>query len=333
MTTHRDLEIYDVTIIGAGPVGLFGAFYAGLRKMKTRIIDSLPETGGQLSALYPEKLVYDMPGFPEVLARDLANEMTLQGVRFKPKLTLGEKVATLIQNSDGIFEIGTDKGTYLTKSVVVCAGAGAFSPKRLDNPTIEPFEGRGVHYFVTDKSIFADKRLLIVGGGDSALDWARNLEATAESIILIHRRDTFRAHDESIDWLLNYSTVQTKLFWELESLEGYGALQHATIVNNVTGDRERLDIDACLLNIGFHASIGPIRDWDLKLEGSAIVVNSHMESSRAGIYAAGDICTYDGKLKLIATGVGEVCIAVNYAKTFIDPNAKLFPGHSSGMTF
>ena len=328
-----ETELFDTTIIGAGPVGLFGGFYAGMRGMKTKLIDSLPELGGQLSALYPEKYVYDMPGFPKVVARDLANEMAEQGTRFGPALALGECVNTLERQADGSFILCTDKTQHLTKTVIVCAGAGAFSPKRLDVPGMEEFEGRGVHYFVRDKAQFQGQNLLIVGGGDSALDWAMNLEPLANQITLIHRRDVFRAHEESIDWLLNRSTVTTKLFWEMRELRGVDRLEQIAIFNNRNGEEETLDVDACLVNIGFNASIGPIREWGLELQANTILVNSRMETNLPGIYAAGDICAYDGKLKLIATGVGEVCIAVNFAKTHIDPSAKAFPGHSSNMNF
>lgn len=324
-------DVYDTTIIGGGPVGLFGCFYAGMRQMKTKVIDSLPELGGQLSALYPEKLVYDMPGFPQVLARDLAGDMIAQGLRFLPTVVLGERVETLETLPDEALRLVTDKGVHFTRTLIVCAGAGAFSPKRLDVEGMERFEGRGVHYFVREKTQFAGKNLLIVGGGDSALDWAMNLEKFANRITLIHRRDVFRAHEESIDWLLNRSQVTTKLFWEMRRLEGDSKLERVVIFNNKTGEEEALDVDAALVNIGFNASIGPIRNWGLELQGSQIVVNSRMETSLPGVYAAGDICAYDGKLKLIATGVGEVCIAVNYAKARIDPTAKAFPGHSSNM--
>lgn len=324
-------DVYDTTIIGGGPVGLFGCFYAGMRQMRTKVIDSLPELGGQLSALYPEKLVYDMPGFPQVLARDLAGDMIAQGLRFQPTVVLGERVETLETLPDETLRLVTDKGVHFTRTLIVCAGAGAFSPKRLDVEGMERFEGRGVHYFVREKTQFAGKNLLIVGGGDSALDWAMNLEKFANRITLIHRRDVFRAHEESIDWLLNRSQVTTKLFWEMRRLEGEEHLERVVIFNNKTGEEETLDVDAALVNIGFNASIGPIRNWGLELQGSQIVVNSRMETSLPGVYAAGDICAYDGKLKLIATGVGEVCIAVNYAKARIDPTAKAFPGHSSNM--
>jgi ferredoxin/flavodoxin---NADP+ reductase len=324
-------DLFDITIIGGGPVGLFGAFYAGMRGMKTKIVDSLPELGGQLSALYPEKYVYDMPGFPKVLAKDLANEMIEQGLRFDPTVTLGEQIATLEREADGTLVLGTDKAKHFTKTVVVCAGAGAFTPKRLECEGMHEFEGRGVHYFVQNKAHFTGKRLLIVGGGDSALDWAMNLEAIADRITLIHRRDVFRAHEESVDWLLNRSTVTTKLFWEAKKLLGGDRLERVLIINSKTGEEECLDVEACLVNIGFNASIGPIKSWGLELQGNQILVNSRMETNLPGVYAAGDINVYDGKLKLIATGVGEVCIAVNIAKTYIDPTAKAFPGHSSNM--
>ena len=324
-------DLYDTTIIGAGPVGLFGAFYAGMRGMKTKLVDSLQDLGGQLATLYPEKYVYDMPGFPKIIARDLANEMGIQGTRFAPEVVLGERVEKLGIREDGVFRLMTDKAEHHTQTVVICAGAGAFTPKTLDAPGIAEFEGNGVHYFVRDKSQFVDSNLLIVGGGDSALDWAMNLEPIAKSITLIHRRDVFRAHEESVDWLLNRSHVDTRLFWEIRRLEGNYRLERAVVFCSKTAEEDAMEIDHCLINIGFNASIGPIRDWDLELEGNQILVNSRMETSRPGIYAAGDICTYDGKLKLIATGVGEVCIAVNFAKTFIDPQAKAFPGHSSNM--
>ena len=325
-----ELDLFDTTLIGAGPVGLFGSFYAGMRGMKTLLIDSLPEPGGQLSALYPEKFVYDMPGFPRVLAKDLAAEMAKQGTRFQPTERYGEKVLHLETAEHG-FRLETDGGTHDTRTVIICAGAGAFSPKLLDVDGIEVFAGNGLHYFVRDKQQFEGQKLLIIGGGDSALDWAMNLEQIAEKITLIHRRDTFRAHEESIDWLLNRSSVDTRLHWELKRLEGDGRVERAVIYDNRTNEEVAIDLDACLINIGFHASIGPIRNWGLELEAGSIRVNSHMESSRPGIYAAGDICAYDGKIKLIATGVGEVCIAVNYAKKYLDPHAKVFPGHSSGM--
>ena len=325
--------LYDVTIIGGGPVGLFGAFYAGMRQMKTKIIDSLPELGGQLTALYPEKYVYDMPGFPRVLARDLAREMILQGTRFEPTICLEEKILSLCHEPDGTISLLSQRGRHRTKTLIIATGAGAFTPTKLDAPGLAEFEGRGVYYFVGNKAQFVGKRLLIVGGGDSALDWAMNLEEIAAKITLIHRRDVFKAHEESVDWLLHRSRVDVKLWHELRRVEGSRHIERAVIFQNKTHEEESLEVDAILLNLGFKADIGPIRDWGVELYGNKkILVNPLMETNLPGVYAAGDICHSPGKLDLIATGVGEICVAVNYAKTRIDPNSKAFPGHSSNLT-
>jgi thioredoxin reductase len=327
-----DDEIYDVTIIGGGPVGLFGAFYAGMRQMKTKILDSLPELGGQLTALYPEKYVYDMPGFHKILARDLAAEMVKQGTRFSPSVCLSEKVHTLRYEDDQIMEIGTDKGRHRTRTAILAVGAGAFAPKKLAAPGLAEFEERGVHYFVSNKSQFADKRILVVGGGDSALDWAMNLEPIAEKITLIHRRAEFRAHEESIDWLLNRSTVDVRLWHELKEVNGDGCLERAVLLNNQSKEETEIEVDTVLLNLGFSTDIGPIKEWGLEMNGRDIKVNNYMETNLPGVYAAGDVAAFPGKLKLIATGVGEICIAVNYAKMRTDPTSKAFPGHSSSMS-
>ncbi len=326
------IPVYDVTIIGGGPVGLFGAFYAGIRQMHTKIVDSLPELGGQLSALYPEKFIYDMPGFPKVLAKDLVRDMAEQGLRFNPAVCLDEKVLHLQHEDDGTITVTTQKAVHRTKTMIVATGAGAFSPKKLATPGVTEFEGRGIHYFVRNKSQFEGKRLLIVGGGDSALDWAMNLEEVgAKHITLIHRSDKFRAHEASMDWLLNSSKVDVKMHYELAGVQGDDLVKCAIVFNNQTKEEICLDVDAVLLNIGFSADLGPIRDWGVELDGNSIPVNQFMETNLQGVYAAGDIATYPGKLKLIATGVGDICIAVNYAKTRIDPNAKAFPGHSSNL--
>ncbi|MCW3053601.1 MAG: Thioredoxin reductase [Chthonomonadales bacterium] len=324
-------ELFDITIVGGGPVGLFGTFYAGIRQLKTKLIDSLPELGGQLNALYPEKYVFDVPGFPKILARDLAAEMTTQGTRFNPTVCLGEKVLTIRYEEDGTITLTTDKGEHRTKTVVLAIGAGAFSPKKLGTPGVEEFEGRGIHYFVQNKAQFAGKDLLIVGGGDSALDWCMNLEPIAGKITLIHRSAKFRAHEESQDWLLNRSSVAVRTFNELHSVGGVEQIEHATVIHNQTKETEQLKVDAVLLNLGFSADIGTVKEWNLDMESGSIRVNDFMETNLPGVYAAGDIATFPGKLKLIATGVGEICIAVNFAKKRIDPEAKAFPGHSSNM--
>jgi thioredoxin reductase (NADPH) len=329
--------LYDVTIVGGGPVGLFGAFYAGMRQMKTKILDSLPELGGQLSTLYPEKYVFDMPGFPKVLAKDLAANMVEQAMRFHPTICLSEMVLQLAHEADGTITLTTQRGTHRTRTLIIATGAGAFAPKRLGTPGVEEFEDRGVHYFVRNKAQFAGKRLLIVGGGDSAVDWAMNLEEIADTITLIHRRDKFRCHEESLDWLLNRSRVNTVLWNELKCIQGDDCVRQAIVFDNRTKEEKTLDVDAVLLNIGFSADLGPIKQWGVKLVGHSIPVNQLMQVEAEtggimpGVYAAGDINTFPGKIKLIATGVGEILTAVCHAKTQIDPSAKLFPGHSSNM--
>lgn len=324
-----DEQICDVTLIGAGPTGLFGAFYAGMRQMSTRIIDGLEEIGGQLTALYPEKYIYDMPGFPKVRARDLVQQQAEQGLQYGAEVVLGQKVLELRRDAGGIWELGTECGRlHRSRTVVISAGAGSFSPKRLPIDDAQRFEGKGIHYFVREMERMADRRILIVGGGDSALDWALHLEPIAKSVTLIHRRDRFRAHEESVDQLMR-SSVEVLVFWEVAELQGEDYVDRALIFNNKTEERREIEVDEVILALGFHADIGPIRNWGLEVEKGSIVVNSRMETNLPGIYAAGDVATYDGKLKLIATGVGEVAIAINHAKTFIDPSARAFPGHSS----
>jgi len=325
-------DIHDVTIVGGGPVGLFGAFYAGMRQMKAKIIDSLPELGGQLAALYPEKYIYDMPGFPKVLARDLVADMISQGTRFGATICLDEKVTRLDHGADGVITLTTHRGVHRSRTVMLATGAGAFSPIKLKAVGLDQFEERGVHYFVKDKTHFNGKKVLIIGGGDSAVDWCMNLEPHAANITLIHRRDVFRAHEESVDWLLNRSRVDVKLWWELRHVEGADGVERVVIVNNKTGEESAFEVDAVLLNLGFKADIGPIRDWGITLDGNKIPVDRFMQTNLPGVYAAGDISTYDGKLDLIATGVGEICTAVYHAKTLVDPAARFKQVHSSNLT-
>lgn len=322
------MDRVDLTIIGGGPVGLFASFYAGLRGMSVRIIDSLPDLGGQLTALYPEKYVFDMPGFPKVLAKDLARELIVQGTQFNPELCLNETATTLAQDTDG-WTITTLKGTVLpTRTVIIAAGAGAFQATRMGVEREDLFEGTGVHYGVRDKSQFKGQRLAIVGGGDSAFDWAWELKDIAKEITMIHRRDQFRAHEETVKKVQDTNT-KFKLFCVTKELHGLETLAGITIENTVDKTTERLDVDAIIVNIGFKSSLGPIKDWGLQIEKNQIVVNHLFETNLPGIYSVGDVCTFEGKLKLIATGVGEAATAVCIAKTRIDPEAKLFPGHSS----
>jgi len=320
-------DIYDITIIGGGPTGQFCAYYAGLRGMKTKVIDSLPTLGGQLTALYPEKLIYDVAGFPKVYAKELVDNLTEQMMQYGPTLALDEKVIGLVAGD--IITLTTEHGNiHRTKSVIVAAGVGAFMPRKMDVKGIVELEGRGVYYFVNDTSKLAGKRLMIVGGGDSAFDWAMNLCERATSIVQIHRSDKFRAHEDSIEKVKSLP-VELKTFHELKEVHGDETVEGVTIFDNRTKEEFHYDCDAVLLNLGFLTNLGPIKQWGLEIVGNAVSVTSRMETNIPGIYGAGDIVDYPGKLKLIATGFGEATIAVNHAKAHIDPTSKVNPGHSS----
>ncbi len=321
-------QVYDITIVGGGPSGLFGAFYAGMRQMSTKIIDAQPQLGGQLIALYPEKFIYDMPGFPKVRASELVQRMVEQAMQFNPTVCLNERVVGLERLEEKLFRLKTDKGEHYTKTVLICAGIGAFTPRRLGKPEIERFEGRGVFYTVTEIDAFAGKRVLIVGGGDSAVDWALTLEPIAKKVTLIHRRDQFRAHEHSVEQLMR-SSVEVHLFHELETLNGNEFPYEAVIFHNKTGEKKVIPVDAVILALGFVTDIGPIKNWGLEMEGNHIKVDQRMMTSILGVFAAGDIATYPGKVKLIATGVAEAATAINQAKVFIDPTARLQPAFSS----
>lgn len=325
---EKQHPIVDITIIGGGPTGLFGAFYGGLRGMSVRIIDSLPELGGQMNALYPEKFIYDMPGFPKILGADLAKNLVEQAMRFHPEVRLNTTATELNPTSDG-YEITSKNGeVFPTRTVLITAGAGAFTPKEIGAENEQIYIGNGIYYSVEDKQAFAGKKLAVVGGGNSACDWALSLEPIAESVTLIHRRDTFRAHETTVD-KLGHSKVDVKLWTVVKSVFGNGTLKGIEIDNVQTQESDWLDVDAVLVNVGFRSALGYIKQWGLETDRNHILVNHNYHTNLPGVYAAGDICDYPGKLKLIATGVGEAATAVCFAKVFIDPEAKLYPGHSS----
>jgi thioredoxin reductase (NADPH) len=322
-------DVYDITIIGGGPSGLFAAFYGGMRQMKVKIIESMPQLGGQLSALYPEKYIYDVAGFPKVLAQDLVNNLKEQAMQFNPEIVLEQSVENVEKAEDGLFELATDKETHYSKAVIITAGVGAFQPRRLEHPSASIYEGKNLHYFVDNLQAFAGKKVLVCGGGDSALDWSLMLEPIADQVTLTHRREKFRAHEHSVEQLMN-SAVAVKTPYQIKELTGDG--EKITSVTLQNGDiEETVEVDAVIVNYGFVSSLGPIKNWGLDIQKNSILVNSRMETNIKGIYAAGDICTYDGKVKLIAAGFGEAPTAVNNAKTFIDPSAKAQPQHSTSL--
>lgn len=330
-------EVKDITIMGAGPTGLFGAFYAGMRGASCRLIDNLDHVGGQLTALYPEKYIFDVAGFPKILAKDLVKSMADQAFQWHAPVHLAQKVVGLkraSENGKPLFTIVTDKDEYPSRTVLIAGGIGAFTPRKMPLKDVDRWNGRGLYDRVLNPREFAGRRVLLVGGGDSAFDWAVNLQGIAKSILMIHRRDGFRAHYatvEQVRQLCAAGKMELRTFWEVKEIHGGDRIERVTIFNNKTKAEETLEIDCVIPQLGFISSLGTISQWGFELEKGEIKVSQTMETSIPGIYAAGDITTYPGKLKLIATGVAEASIAVNHAVHFINPAAKIEPGHSSNM--
>jgi thioredoxin reductase (NADPH) len=324
-------DVSDITIIGGGPTGLFAAFYSGMRGSSTRIIDSLPELGGQLTALYPEKDIFDVGGFPRVLAKDLATDLVKQGLQFGPDVVLDVQVRE-VERADDHFVLHCSDGRYLTRTIVVAGGKGAFEPMVLPAPGYEEFLHRGIEYPVKDPELYRDKKVVIVGGGDSALDWVVILKDIAAELTLVHRRDGWRAHELTVQKTLDAAEageIDLRTFHEVREIRGSDAVEGITLFDNRTDEDFHLDVDVVLTFLGFKPDLGPIKNWGLEVEKNRIKVDSHMGTNVPGIYAAGDIVSYEGKLDLIATGFAEAAVAVNNAVHFVDPSARVNPGHST----
>ncbi len=325
-------DVRDLTIIGGGPTGLFAAFYAGMRGLNVRIVDSLPELGGQLMALYPEKYIYDVGGFPKVLAKDLVTGLIDQAMQFEPEIILDEEVRGLDREGDD-WVLTCRTGTYRSRAVLIAGGKGAFEPRTLGCPGYDELLHKGVQYSVRDPELYRGKRVAIVGGGDSALDWALILKDLCQTVYLVHRRDGFRAHEASIaqlDAAIEAKQIDLLTFREVRSIHGEGTVESVTVFDNRTDEDQRLDVDAVLTFLGFKPDLGPIKNWGLDLaDGKRIRVNQLMETNLEGVYAAGDLVDYDGKLDLIATGFAEAATAANNATRYVNPDARVNPGHST----
>ena len=321
----------DVSIIGAGPSGMFGGYYAGFRGLKVALFDSLPELGGQISALYPEKFIYDTPGFPKVLGRDLVKELVEQVMQFQPQVFLDESVQTLVKQDERSFRIETKTRIHQTKAVMISAGPGMFTPRTLGSAEVDAWAGKGLVYSVRAIKDFEGQRVLILGGGDSAVDWVLNLFPVAKHVTLVHRRDEFRAHEESVRQMkeLPGSKFALKTSCEIKGLAGNGRVAKATIVSNKTKEEETVDVDSVVSCLGFVSNLGPLKTWGLEFDGNQLKVNSRMETNIPGIYGAGDLVNYPGKVRLIALGYGEAAIAANHIAAYINPKMQVFPGHSS----
>jgi thioredoxin reductase (NADPH) len=331
-----DANITDITVIGGGPTGLYAAFYAGLRGISCRIVDALPQLGGQLMALYPEKYIFDVGGLPKILAKDLALNMIEQGTQFGPEVVLGAEVREMVRE-DGHFRLVTQRGDFLTRTVCVTAGKGALNPRVLECPGWDEHyrEGGGAHTHVHQIEEFRDRRVVIVGGGDSAIDWVLGLRGVAREITLVHRRPEFRAHKSTVREVhaaAEKGEVRILTPYEVRTMTGQGGcVAGVTVFHNETNEDTHLDADAIIALLGFKPDLGPIARWGLELEKNSIKVNGVMETNIEGVYAAGDIIHYPGKLELISCGYGEAAIAVNNAVHYLNPKARIAPGHSTNL--
>ncbi|MCZ8541236.1 NAD(P)/FAD-dependent oxidoreductase [Psychrobacillus psychrodurans] len=322
-------ELYDVTIIGGGPTGLFASFYGGLRDLKVKIIDSLPQLGGQLMELYPDKYIYDIGGLPKILAKDLVANLEEQAAYSNPTICL-EETAIALEKLPDYFALTTDKNVHYSKTILLTSGIGSFQPRKLNVPGVAEYDGKNLHYKVKSLEAFRDSDVLVLGGGDSALDWSLMLEGVASKVTICHRREQFTAHEMTIQQLQN-SSVEVKTPYGIKEVTGDGEKIQEVVIVSKDKAEERIAVDHVLVNYGNVASLGPLKEWGLEMEKNSVVVNEKMETSVEGIYAAGDVCTHDGKVKLIAVGFGEVPIAISHIKAFIDPKARVQPKHSTSI--
>lgn len=318
----------DVVIIGAGPSGLFAAFQCGMLHLSTQVVDALDTVGGQCSALYPEKPIYDIPAHPGILAGDLIEQLHLQAAPFHPHYHLGQQVTGLAPRPEGGWRLTTSTGKVMeAKAVIVAAGAGAFGPNRPPLERLEEFEGRSVFYLVRRRQDFAGKRIVIAGGGDSAVDWALSLSEVAASVALIHRRPKFRAAPESaarLATLAREGRIALVTPYQLAGLEGHNGQLDGVRVANLDGTEKVLPADILLPFFGLSMDLGPLLDWDLHVEKHHIRVDpGTCATSLPGVFAIGDICTYPGKLKLILTGFAEAAIAGHAARRVVHPGEEL----------
>ncbi|HYH35833.1 MAG TPA: NAD(P)/FAD-dependent oxidoreductase [Nocardioides sp.] len=315
----------DVLIIGAGPTGLYAAYYAGFRGLRVAVVDSLPELGGQITAMYPEKAILDVAGFPTVKGKELVAGLVAQASSARPEYHLDRTATTLQHHGDSV-TVGLDDGTKISAgAVLITAGIGKFSPRPL--PAGEGWLGRGLEFFVPSFQPYVDKDVVIVGGGDSAFDWALHLEPVARSVALVHRRDAFRAHARTVQ-AVRESSVEIITRAQVTALRGDPTVE--TVEISVDGEEptER-PAQAVVAALGFIADLGPLQEWGIAVEKRHVLVSPSMQTSLERVFAAGDITEYPGKVRLIAVGFGEAATAVNNAAVAIDPSAHVFPGHSS----
>jgi thioredoxin reductase len=316
----------DLVIIGAGPTGLYGAFCAGFRGLRTVVVDALPQVGGQIAALYPEKSVRDVAGLPMVAGRDLVASLQAQADTFAPTYLLGRQATALAYSPAGRPQLTLSDGTVVDAgAVVLTAGIGTFTPRPL--PAGEAFLGRGLSYFVPDLTEHAGRDVVVVGGGDSALDWALALEPLARSVTIVHRRAAFRAHAASVT-AARAAGIGFRVNCQVAEISGGERVASVRLTSKGAED-EHLPADSVIAALGFISDLGPLADWGLELSGRSIHTDQRMQTNLARVYAAGDVTEYPGKVRLMSVGFGEVATAVNNAAVVLDPGASLFPGHST----
>jgi thioredoxin reductase (NADPH) len=324
--TSASAKSVDLLIVGAGPVGLFGAYYAGVRLLSTVVLDSLEEPGGQITAMYPEKAIFDVAGFPAIKGRELVEQLLAQAAPHHPEYLLGHQAVGL-ERGDGGFAVTTSTGIRIEcRAIVITGGIGTFTPRPL--PAGGEYLGRGLVHFVPDPSAYEGQHIVVVGGGDSALDWALMLEPIGKSVTIVHRRDEFRAHQHSVE-LLKASSVQILTDAQISAVRGDPDVSEVDVAIKGRDEPVVLPCDKLVAALGFTANLGPLLEWGLDIEKRSIVVNSAGATNVPGVYAAGDIVEYEGKVKLIATGFGEVATAVNNAFAYLNPGKSAFPGHLS----
>ncbi|NTU93247.1 MAG: NAD(P)/FAD-dependent oxidoreductase [Chlorobiaceae bacterium] len=326
MTDHLDMR--DLTIIGGGPTGIFAAFQCGMNNISCRIIESMPQLGGQLAALYPEKHIYDVAGFPEVPAITLVESLWKQAERYNPDVVLGETVTKYTKLGDGTFETETNTGgVYRSRALLIAAGLGAFEPRTLPQlGDISHLVGSSVFYSVRSVNDFRDRKVVIVGGGDSALDWAVGLMNVARTVTLAHRGHEFQGHGKTAHEVLEAKAagrIAVYLDTEVRTLDVENGELRGLKLRSRTGNEMTVDTDRLLILIGFKSNLGPLAGWDLELHENALVVDTHMKTSVDGLYAAGDIAYYPGKLKIIQTGLSEATMAVRHSLSYIKPGEKI----------
>ncbi len=316
----------DLLIVGAGPVGLFGAYYAGVRTLSTAVVDSLEEPGGQITAMYPEKAIFDVAGFPAIKGRELVEQLLAQAAPFTPAYLLGHQAVGL-ERGEGGFAVTSSTGHRIEcRAIIITGGIGTFTPRPL--PSGSEYLGRGLVHFVPDPAAYAGQDVVVVGGGDSALDWALMLEPIAASVTIVHRRAEFRAHPHSVE-LLKRSSVEMVTDAQIAGVAGDPNVTSVDIAIKGEEAPRSLPCDKLIAALGFTANLGPLLEWGIDIRKRSIVVDSMGRTTVPGIYAAGDIVDYDGKVKLIATGFGEVATAVNNAAAYLNPAVSAFPGHLS----